>query len=474
VRFRSLILLVALALVCPQVRADIAVDTRSLQLQFSPYGDLVSLRACLPACGVEGAKSQLFSSFRSFVSLNRDTNSMFELRRHNGDHSIELIFRNLVSNEGRRWRIPHDGYLIGLEVSRPQGLVMASGDTFLPREAPGFANWLETLRYVRLEDGDVEQHGITEPVEPLDFAQGWLGYRNRFWAAMIQPDQPVLAHPQTGEGQPEARLDITPPHTPSMRYTLYAGPIEPGALKAADPGLPDLMYAGLWSWLGWLCHALYVLLAGIHRLVPSWALSIVVLSLIVQILMRPVNRYAERLQARVRATETRLAPPLRQIKQSYRGAEQAERIMELYRQQNVHPLYSLKSLTGMVFIIPVFIAAFNMLAENPWLAGVSFLWIEDLSRPDSVAHLPFSIPFLGSGLNLLPLLMTGLSVAAARLQNRGVADPQTRRQLDRRLWLMSLAFLLLFYTFPAGMVLYWTVNNAGSLARILHQSHRDG
>jgi hypothetical protein len=114
---------------------------------------------------VEGAKSQLFSSFRSFVSLNRDTNSMFELQRHNGDHSIELIFRNLVSNEGRRWRIPHDGYLIGLEVSRPQGLVMASGDTFLPREAPGFANWLETLRYVRLEDGDVEQHGITEPVE---------------------------------------------------------------------------------------------------------------------------------------------------------------------------------------------------------------------------------------------------------------------------------------------------------------------
>jgi membrane protein insertase Oxa1/YidC/SpoIIIJ len=65
-------------------------------------------------------------------------------------------------------------------------------------------------------------------------------------------------------------------------------------------------------------------------------------------------------------------------------------------------------------------------------------------------------------------------MATARLQNRGVADPQTRRQLDRRLWLMSLAFLLLFYTFPAGMVLYWTVNNAGSLARILHQSHRDG
>jgi membrane protein insertase Oxa1/YidC/SpoIIIJ len=116
-----------------------------------------------------------------------------------------------------------------------------------------------------------------------------------------------------------------------------------------------------------------------------------------------------------------------------------------------------------LFLVPVFIAAFNMLAENPWLAGEAFLWISDLSQPDTVAQLPFSIPFLGSGVNLLPLLMTVLSIIAAWLQNRGVSDALARQRLGRRLWLMSLAFLLLFYTFPAGMVLYWTVNNASAV-----------
>jgi len=444
-------------------RAGIDVDTRSLQLSFSAYGDLSSVTACLPECSDLNARRQEFSSFRGFVSVNRDSNSAFELLRRNGEHSIELIFTNLVSQEARRWRIPHDGYQIGLEIIKPQGLAMAGGSALVPAQAPGFSQWLETLRYLDLSGSGLEQAGVEDALPPRDVADHWIGFRNRFWTAMLLSEQPESGHAAGASDQGGVRWYLDGSRAPRARYAIYVGPIEPVALKSADPALQQLSYSGLWSWLKWLSYALFHFLTGIHSLFGNWGVSIVVLSLLVQVLMLPPNRFAERVQDQVRDTEIRLAPRIREIKRQSSGAEQAERIMELYRTENVHPLYSLKSMVGLVFLVPVFIAAFNMLAENAWLAGESFLWISNLARPDTVARLPFWIPFLGDGINPLPFLMTGLSMAAGWVQNRSVEDAQARFRLNRRLWIMSLVFFLLFYTFPAGMVLYWTVNNAFAL-----------
>lgn len=453
------------------LRADIPVDTESLQLRFSDYGDLVSARACLPTCGAPGAHEQEFTSYRGFISLNRDSGVVFEFERLNGDGSVQLVFTNLFTNEVRRWRIPHKGYGFGLEVSRHQDLSMASGESFLPREMAGFGGWLESLRYVTLSRGEIRQTGLGEETGGLTDATGWLGYRNRYWAAMIRSEGPaVRAAMRTGKDQAEAQVDISAAHAGAMRYTVYAGPVETSALERAHPELSKLMYSGLWSWLAWISAAFAWMLSAIHSFLPNWGLSIIVLSVLVQLLMRPLNRWAERLQDGVRDTETRLAPKLREIKSTLKGAEQAERIMQLYRDEGVHPLYSLKGMAGVLVIIPVFIGAFNMLAENIWLAGQSFGWIEDLSLTDAFAALPFEVPFLGSELNLLPFLMVALSVPASTLRASNEADPGLRARQARNLVLMSLAFFLLFYTFPAGMVLYWVVNNAGSLlTSLLHR-----
>jgi membrane protein insertase Oxa1/YidC/SpoIIIJ len=110
-------------------------------------------------------------------------------------------------------------------------------------------------------------------------------------------------------------------------------------------------------------------------------------------------------------------------------------------------------------VIPVFIGAFDMLAENIHLLGTGFLWIGDLSRPDALLQLPFTIPFFGAEFNILPFLMTGLSVWASVLHRPLALNPDARRQQVRNMLLLALAFFILFYTFPAGMVLYWATNN---------------
>ena len=110
--------------------------------------------------------------------------------------------------------------------------------------------------------------------------------------------------------------------------------------------------------------------------------------------------------------------------------------------------------------IPVWIAVFNALGEMPQLEGVHFLWIESLAHPDAIAALPFVIPFFGSSVNLLPLLMTAVTLASASLFQDRLAPQEELKKQKRNGYLMAFVFLVLFYPFPAAMVLYWTLSNA--------------
>jgi membrane protein insertase Oxa1/YidC/SpoIIIJ len=114
----------------------------------------------------------------------------------------------------------------------------------------------------------------------------------------------------------------------------------------------------------------------------------------------------------------------------------------------------------------VFIAAFDMLGENFALDGTAFLWIGDLAKPDRWLDLPWAIPFFGAHLNLLPFLMTALTLLAAWSQRDASLSADLQQQQARRLYLMAGAFFVLLYTFPAGMVLYWTSSNLFHLIKV--------
>ena len=249
----------------------------------------------------------------------------------------------------------------------------------------------------------------------------------------------------------------------SWRYTFYSGPLERRALAHADPPLEPMLFSGLWSWLRALSFALLFLLRGLTAVVGHPGVAIIALAVSVKILLLPLTAVAERLQAQVNATQARLQPGIDAINAAHRGEERARRTVAFYREAGVHPLYTLKSLLGFLIQIPVFIAVFDMLAEDFNLYRVSFLWIQDLSRPDALLRLPVCLPFFGCHLNLLPFLMSSASLAALLRFRSAVLTPSLVRRQRRNLMGMTLLFFLLFYTFPAGMVLYWTSTNAFQL-----------
>ncbi|MFA0113368.1 YidC/Oxa1 family membrane protein insertase [Vibrio sp. 10N.261.46.E11] len=191
----------------------------------------------------------------------------------------------------------------------------------------------------------------------------------------------------------------------------------------------------------------------------SWGGAIVVFSLIFKLAMWPVNRMTARAQQRVSEVGSKLEDRLTEIKLHYDGEEAHNRLMAVYKEFGVSPFYTLKPMLGLFIQIPFWMAIFGALGEMPQFNGESFLWIENLAYPDSVAPLGFTLPFLGNQFNLLPIVMTIITGLGALLYKDDYASPAALRKTKFKLYMMATFFLVLFYPFPAAMVLYWTMAN---------------
>jgi YidC/Oxa1 family membrane protein insertase len=340
-------------------------------------------------------------------------------------------------------------------------LDLSAGRELSPPPAAGFAAMLDRVHRVVVARGAVHVVGDALRESMLLRAPDWVGFHSRFWALLLRSDGASVLEP--GSGVIVSRAPETEPLV--WRYTFYAGPLEKIALTHADPALAQLLFSGLWSWLRALSFALLALLRGLTVVAGHPGIAIVALALSVKALLLPLTTAAERLQEQVNATQARLQPGIDAIKTSHRGEERTRRTLALYREHGVHPLYPLKSLVGVLIQLPVFVAVFDMLAEDFDLHRVAFLWIRDLSRPDELLMLPFCLPFFGCHLNLMPFVMSGVSLAALLRFRSPVLTPILVRRQRRNLAAMTALFFLLFYTFPASMVLYWTSTNTVQLAR---------
>jgi YidC/Oxa1 family membrane protein insertase len=195
------------------------------------------------------------------------------------------------------------------------------------------------------------------------------------------------------------------------------------------------------------------------NIVSNWGLAVVVFSVLLKIILLPVGVMTVRFQREVSQVQALLAPQLAEIKVNYDGEEAHNRLMAAHKELGVTPFYTLKPMLGSFIQIPILIAVFNALGEMPQFGGQAFLWIENLAYPDVIGTLPLSVPLFGNTLSALPFVMTLVTLFATVIfQNRHAPAKEVKRQ-KRNLYLMAAVFFVLFYPFPAVMVLYWTLAN---------------
>ncbi len=225
----------------------------------------------------------------------------------------------------------------------------------------------------------------------------------------------------------------------SLTAHLYIGPQEEKTLEAIYPGLELVKDYG---WLTILAKPLYWLVDKLHSFIGNWGWSIVALVVLLKIAFFWLNAQAYKSMAKMKAINPKIMEMRERLKDNPQQIQ--TEMMRIYREEKVNPM---GGCLPIVIQIPVFIALYWVLLSTvemrnaPWLG-----WIHDLAAPD-----PYFI---------LPFIMTGTSLLQTWL-NPTPPDPIQAKMM----WIMPLAFSVMFFFFPAGLVLYWLTNNILSISQ---------
>jgi YidC/Oxa1 family membrane protein insertase len=232
---------------------------------------------------------------------------------------------------------------------------------------------------------------------------------------------------------------IAPGATKTVDATLFTGPEEEKALEALSPGLERMKDYG---WLTILAKPLYWLLDALHSLIGNWGWSIIALVVLLKAAFYWLNAKAYASMAKMKAINPKITEMREQFKDNPQKIQ--TEMMRIYREEKVNPM---GGCLPIMIQIPVFIALYNVLLSSVEMRNAPWaMWITDLSSLD-----PYFI---------LPLVMTLTTVLQTSL-NPAPPDPLQAKMM----WFMPLAFSVMFFFFPAGLVMYWITNNVLSIVQ---------
>jgi len=236
--------------------------------------------------------------------------------------------------------------------------------------------------------------------------------------------------------------------------------VKKNKLSSVSPELDQLRYYHLWAPLAWLSKLIEFFLVLIQTyIVSSWGVTVIVFASLCKLVLLPVGIMTTKFQRRVSQVQSSLIPKLAEIKTNFHGEEAHNHVLAAHKELGISPFYTLKPFIASFIQIPILIATFNTLGEMPQFAGQSFLWINDLAYPDAIMQSSFTVIGFGSSINMLPLLMTIITICLAIFFQNVHAPVSEVKKQKRNLYFMALAFFILFYPFPAVMVLYWVSTN---------------
>jgi YidC/Oxa1 family membrane protein insertase len=371
---------------------------------------------------------------------------------------LKLTKTIAIEPEGHQVRVAHTILNTGADTASPSLYLQLMRNSESPPGESAFymtftgpAVYTEQGKFQKIDFSDIDKGKQNYVKQASD---GWIGIvQHYFVSAWLVNNQSVreffTRRVDTNlytAGMIQPLPAIAPGAQQSHEAILYVGPQEQRVLEALAPGL-DLVVD--YGWLTVLAKPIYWLLEQLYGLVNNWGWAIVLLTIVIKLVFYPLSAASYRSMAKMKA----VSPRLMQIRERYVNdkAKMNQAMMELYRNEKINPL---GGCLPVLIQIPVFIALYLVLLASvemrnaPWV-----LWIEDLSSPD-----PFYI---------LPVVMAITMFVQMKL-NPPPPDPVQAKVM----MLMPLIFSVFFFFFPAGLVLYWLVNNLVSIAQQWHIMRR--
>ncbi len=327
----------------------------------------------------------------------------------------------------------------------------------------GPAIYTESAHYRKVDFKSIEKRGPNDkPDHDTSGATGWVAMVQHYFVSAWLVDKPNAPAParefftakiapntySVGEIVPMG--EIGPGATKTFDARLFVGPQEEDKLAALAPGLELVKDYGYFKVLA---EPLFWILTQLHRLIGNWGWSIVGLVVLLKIAFYWLNAKAYGSMAKMKAINPRVMEMRERLKDKPQQMQQE--MMRIYREEKVNPL---GGCLPILVQMPFFIALYWVLLSTVEMRGAPWIgWIHDLSQPDALFG---TLPVFHMPVGLLPILMTGTSLLQTWL-NPTPPDPVQARMM----WIMPLVFSVMFFFFPAGLVLYWLTNNILSIAQ---------
>ena len=320
-----------------------------------------------------------------------------------------------------------------------------------PRSFLGVALTTDETNYEKQDFEDLDDERLRENKEG-----GWIAIIQRYflaaWVSQTDKQNRYFAEPM-GSGMYRAgfvgpEIGIAPNAFGTYEAQLYAGPKNQRKLGAIATHLDRTLDYG---WLWFLSEPLFLFVDWIFGLVGNWGLAIILLTIVVKIALFPLMARSYKSMAKMR----KVAPQLKRLQERYADDKQklSQEMMGLYKKEGANPL---GGCLPMLMQMPVFFALYWVLYESVELRHAPFfLWIVDLSAMD-----PYFV---------LPILM-GASQYGMQMMNPPMPDPMQQQMMK----IMPLFFCVIMAFFPAGLVLYWVVNNLFSVAQQFYNHRKYG
>ncbi len=317
--------------------------------------------------------------------------------------------------------------------------------SFMMPTFTGGAYFTDADKFKKISFSDMTKNNLSK-----NGRDGWIGLVQHYFLGAWIPQEGIAREFYTKQlasdiysiGSVSPLGQIAPGAKAEVPARLYAGPQTQSQLKAVAPGLE---YAVDYGWLTIIAAPLFWVLSAIQKLVDNWGVSIILLTVLIKLAFYPLSAASYRSMAHLRE----LTPRLQSMKEKFGDDRQKmqQAMMELYKTEKINPL---GGCLPILIQIPVFIALYWVLLGSVEMRHAPFmLWIQDLSATD-----PYYV---------LPILM-GLTMIVQTRLNPTPTDPIQAKVM----MIMPIVFSVFFFFFPAGLVLYWLVNNILSIAQQWH------
>jgi len=284
-----------------------------------------------------------------------------------------------------------------------------------------------------------------------DFAGvNFVALKERYFCLILEPEQGNYSgyvrklnghESEVGIVSPE--FVLLPGEIARHKFHIYLGPQDLGVIKQIKPEWASIMHYGMFDFVAQL---LLQVLNAVYTVTSNWGWSIILLSILVYFVLFPLTLKQMRSMKAMQA----LQPHMEELRKKHKDSPQKlnKELMLLYKEHKVNPL---GGCLPFILQIPIFFALYRVLINSVALKGAEFLWIKDLSAPDGLV-------LFGKAINILPIIMAALMFLQQKM-TAASAGQKAAQQQRMMTFIFPIFFAFIFYSMPAGLVLYWLVNS---------------